>query len=186
MTSDSPVRRCPWGDTDDILMRDYHDREWGKPCFDERKLFEMLVLEGAQAGLSWACVLHKRENYRAAFDGWDIEAIAGYSEEKIAGSLHDPGIIRNRMKIESAVTNARAVLKLGSLSSYIWGFVDGKPVVNAWERQEQMPAATPLSDSVSKELKRLGFKFTGSTIVYSFLQSVGVVNDHVAWCGFRN
>jgi DNA-3-methyladenine glycosylase I len=177
--------RCPWGDTEDPLMREYHDKQWGKPCHDERELFEMLILEGAQAGLSWACVLHKRENYRLAFDNWDIERIAAYDEAKLAALLFDGGIIRNRRKLASAVQNAKATLGLGSLRGFIWGYVDGVPIINHWETQEQMPANTPLSDRISKDMKRLGFSFVGSTIVYSYLQAIGVVNDHIEACAFK-
>jgi DNA-3-methyladenine glycosylase I len=177
--------RCPWGDTEDEQMREYHDNEWGRPCRDERKLFEMLTLEGAQAGLSWATILHKRENYRAAFDDWDIAKIAAYGEEKIAELLANPGIIRNRLKIRSVMTNAQAALKLGSLSDFIWGYVDGKQIINRRERQEEMPAKTELSDQISKDMKKLGFKFVGSTIIYSYLQAIGVVNDHIVTCEFR-
>jgi DNA-3-methyladenine glycosylase I len=179
------IIRCPWGDTDDALMREYHDAQWGKPCRDERELFEMLTLEGAQAGLSWATILHKRENYRTAFDNWNIAKIAEYDEGKIAELLQNPGIIRNRLKVRSTVTNAQVVLRLGSLSDFIWNYVDGIPIVNAWVKQEDMPAKTELSDRISKDMKQLGFKFVGSTIVYSFLQSIGVVNDHLKACEFR-
>jgi DNA-3-methyladenine glycosylase I len=176
--------RYPWGDTGDELMRSYHDTEWGKPCFDGRRFFEMLILEGAQAGLSWSCVLHKRENYRKAFDDWDISKIASYDDAKVAELLQNSGIIRNRLKIGSAVTNAGCVLKLGSLPDFIWSYVDGKAIVNHWERQEQMPATSPLSDRISKDMKKLGFKFVGSTIIYSYLQAVGVINDHLESCSF--
>ncbi len=179
------IIRCPWGDTTDKLMRDYHDLQWGRPCFDDTELFEMLILEGAQAGLSWACILHKRENYRTAFDGWEIEKIAAYDEAKIAQLLQDSGIVRNKLKINAAVVNARAALKLGSLRDFLWGYVDGKPVVNLWKTQDAMPAASPLSDRISKDMKKLGFKFTGSTIIYSYLQATGVVNDHIADCAFK-
>lgn len=177
--------RCPWGSTNDQLMRDYHDTQWGKPCFDERTLFEMLTLEGAQAGLSWSCVLHKRENYRVAFDDWDIVKIAAYGEEKVAELLANPGIIRNKLKVGSTVQNAQAVLGLGSLSDFIWSYVDGKPIVNTWEEQSKVPARTDLSDRISKDMKKQGFSFVGSTIVYSYLQAIGVVNDHVVGCAFR-
>jgi DNA-3-methyladenine glycosylase I len=179
------IIRCPWGDTDDVLMRDYHDTQWGKPCRDERELFEMLSLEGAQAGLSWATILHKRDNYRAAFDNWDVAKIAVYGEDKIAELLQNPGIVRNRLKVRSVVTNAQAVSRLGSLSNFIWDYVDGKPIVNAWERPDDVPAKTELSDRISHDMKRLGFKFVGSTIIYSFLQATGVVNDHIVRCEFR-
>jgi DNA-3-methyladenine glycosylase I len=188
--SDNKIR-CPWGDPwtsckdADPQMRAYHDNEWGKPCRDERKLFEMLTLEGAQAGLSWATILHKRENYRAAFDHWNIAKIAAYDEDKIAELLVNPGVIRNRLKIRSVVTNAQATLKLGSLSDFIWGYADGKPIINHWERQEEMPAKTELSDRISRDMKKLGFKFVGSTIIYSYLQAIGVINDHIATCEFR-
>jgi DNA-3-methyladenine glycosylase I len=177
--------RCPWGDSDDALMREYHDTEWGKPCRDERTLFEFLTLEGAQAGLSWATILHKRENYRAAFDDWDIAKIAAYGEDKIAELLQNPGIVRNKLKVRSVVINAQSVLKLDSLADFVWGYVDSKPIVNHWERQEEMPAKTELSDRISRYMKKLGFKFVGSTIIYSFLQAIGVVNDHIAGCEFR-
>ncbi|MFP3154918.1 DNA-3-methyladenine glycosylase I [Lachnospiraceae bacterium ZAX-1] len=177
--------RCPWGDVSDELMREYHDNQWGKPCFDERMLFEMLILEGAQAGLSWSCILHKRENYRAAFDNWDIGKIAAYDENKIAELLQNSGIVRNKLKVNAAIANAQAVINLGSLSDFIWGCVDGKPLVNHWQEQGKMPATTPLSDKISKDMKKFGFKFVGSTIVYSYLQAVGVVNDHIENCAFK-
>ncbi len=179
------IRRCPWGDTEDTLMRDYHDTFWGKPCFDERVLFEMLSLDGAQAGLSWSTILRKRENYRAAFDGWDIAKIAAYDDSKIAELLQNSGIIRNRLKVNAVVHNAQTVIKIGPLCNFIWSYVDGKPLINHWQTQEEIPAATPLSDRISKDMKKLGFKFAGSTIVYSFLQSVGVVNDHIEGCAFK-
>ena len=178
--------RCPWGATDDALMREYHDKQWGRPCFDERTLFEMLVLEGAQAGLSWACILHKRENYRAAFDNWDIEKIAAYGDAKIAELLQNSGIVRNRLKVNAAVLNAKAALELGSLRDFIWGYVDGAPIVNHWQTQEQTPANTPLSDKISRDMKKLGFRFVGSTIIYSYLQAIGAVNDHIETCAFRS
>ena len=181
----STLRRCPWGDTDDALMREYHDTQWGKPCHDERALFEMLILEGAQAGLSWSCILNKRENYRAAFDNFDVRKVAKYDERKIAELLQNPGIVRNSLKVNAAVKNAQAVLRLGGLNDFLWAYVDGVPIVNHWERQENMPANTPLSDKISKDIKKLGFTFVGSTIIYSYLQAAGIVNDHVAWCGFR-
>jgi len=181
----STIRRCPWGDSEGDLMRQYHDTQWGKPCHDERELFEMLILEGAQAGLSWSCVLNKRENYRAAFDNFNAQKIAAYDDCKIAGLLKNPGIIRNRLKIHAAVTNAQAVLKLGGLDAFMWGYVGGQPIVNHWERHEGMPANTPISDQISKDMKKLGFKFVGSTIIYSFMQATGMVNDHLAWCDFR-
>jgi DNA-3-methyladenine glycosylase I len=180
------IIRCPWGDVTDVLMREYHDAQWGKPRRDERTLFEMLILEGAQAGLSWSCILHKRENYRAAFDDWDIAKIADYDERKVAELLQDSGIVRNKLKISATIVNAQAVLKLGSLMGFIWGYVDGKPIINHWREQAEMPAATPLSDKISKDMKKLGFKFVGSTIIYSYLQAIGVVNDHIESCAFKH
>ncbi len=181
----SEIVRCPWGDTEDTLMRDYHDNQWGKPCFDERTLFEMLNLEGAQAGLSWSTILHKREGYRAAFDNWDIAKVASYNDSKITELLQNSGIIRNRLKVGAAITNAQTVIKLDSLREFIWSYVNGKPIINHWRTQKEMPATTPLSDIISKDMKKLGFKFVGSTIIYSYLQAVGVVNDHIEDCAFR-
>lgn len=179
------IRRCPWGDTEDALMRSYHDNEWGKPCFDERKLFEMLILEGAQAGLSWSCVLNKRENYRAAFDNFDVKKVAEYDETKVEELLQNSGIIRNRRKILSAISNAKAVLELDSLSGFLWNYVNGKQIINEWENQLDMPATSPLSDKISKDMKKLGFSFVGSTIIYSYLQAIGIINDHMTWCDFK-
>jgi DNA-3-methyladenine glycosylase I len=179
------IIRCPWGDTEDALMRAYHDHQWGRPCHDERTLFEMLILEGAQAGLSWACILHKRENYRAAYRNWDIERIAAFGDAELAALLQNSGIIRNRRKLAAAVQNAKAALGLGSLRDFIWGYVNGEPIINHWETQEQMPANTPLSDKISKDMKRLGFGFVGSTIIYSYLQAIGAVNDHIEACAFK-
>lgn len=167
-------------------MRAYHDDEWGRPSHDERHLFEMLILEGAQAGLSWSTILNKREGYRQAFAGFDVERVARFDEAAQAALLDDAGIVRNRLKIASAVGNARAWLELagehGSAAAYLWSFVDGTPVVNHPRSIAEVPARTPLSDLVSKELKRRGFRFVGSTIVYSYLQSVGIVDDHVVGC----
>ncbi|MDR1187392.1 MAG: DNA-3-methyladenine glycosylase I [Bifidobacteriaceae bacterium] len=181
----SDQRRCPWGDSADLLMREYHDHQWGKPCHDESELFELLVLEGAQAGLSWRTILGKRENYRRAFDGFDVAKVAGFDQAKVEELIANPGIVRNRLKINSAITNARATLELGGLDRHLWGFVDGQPIINHWDGQDQLPASTDLSDRVGRDLKRRGFKFVGSTIVYSLLQSAGLVNDHLAWCDFR-
>jgi DNA-3-methyladenine glycosylase I len=181
----SEILRCPWGDSEDSQMRDYHDRQWGQPCYDERTLFEMLNLEGAQAGLSWATILHKREHYRAAFDCWDAAKIAAYGPEKVAELLQNSGIVRNRLKVAAAVANAQAVLALGSLRDFVWGYADGRPTVNHWRTQEEVPASTPLSDQISKDMKKRGFKFVGTTIVYSYLQAVGVVNDHIEACAFK-
>jgi DNA-3-methyladenine glycosylase I len=167
----------------------YHDREWGVPVHDDRTLFEFLVLEGAQAGLSWRTVLHKRERYRAVFDGFDPERVARYDRRKIAALLRDPGIIRNRQKIEATVASARAFLAVqeafGSFARYQWGWVDGRPVQNRWRRLSQLPATSAISDAWSKDLKRRGFKFVGSTIVYAHMQGVGMVNDHLVRC-FRH
>ena len=177
--------RCEWAGSDPRMVR-YHDREWGRPLHDDRRLFEFLVLEGAQAGLSWSTVLNKRARYREVFDGFDPERVSRYDDAKVAELLADPGIIRNRLKIASAIRNARAFLELqaahGSFAAWLWGFVDGHPVVNRWRRLAEIPASTPLSDRLSKELQRRGFNFVGSTICYAFLQAVGVVNDHVVDC----
>ncbi len=164
----------------------YHDQEWGLPSTDDRTLFEFLVLETAQAGLSWSTILHKREGYRRAYAGFDPCRVARFNRRSVGRLLRDPGIVRNRLKIESAITNARAFLRVrsahGSFSSFLWKFVDGEPVVNGWRRQEEVPATTDLSDTVSAELKRLGFRFVGSTIVYAYLQAIGLVNDHLVDC----
>ena len=167
-------------------MQRYHDREWGVPCHDDRTLFEFLILEGAQAGLSWRTVLHRREGYRRAFAGFDAARVARFDRRKIAALLRDPGIIRNRLKVESAVTNARAFLAVreayGSFAAYQWGFVDGRPVQNRWRRLAQLPATSPVSDAWSRDLKRRGFRFVGSTILYAHMQAVGMVNDHLVTC----
>lgn len=167
----------------------YHDQEWGVPVRDDRTLFEFLILEGAQAGLSWITILRKRENYRQAFAGFDAEKVAGFGEAEIARLLENPGIVRNRLKVRAAVTNAQHFLELraavGSFSDYIWGFVDGRPVQNARRGMGDIPATTPVSDALSKDLKRRGFKFVGSTIVYAHMQATGMVNDHVTGC-FRH
>lgn len=178
------MKRCDWAKND--LAIEYHDAEWGVPAHDDRELFEFLILEGAQAGLSWDTILRKRENYRAAFDDFDFEKIALYDAQKCAELLQNEGIIRNRLKIASAVQNANAFLKVqeefGSFDSYIWSFVDGKPIKNAWENFTQMPAKTEISDRLSKDLKRRGFNFVGSTIMYAFMQACGLVNDHLVSC----
>jgi DNA-3-methyladenine glycosylase I len=177
--------RCDWTGADDLMIR-YHDTEWGFPVSDDRKLFEFIVLEGAQAGLSWATILRRRENYRKAFDGFDPEKVASYGEERIAELLSDPGIIRNRLKVRSAVTNARAFLdvagEFGSFSRYMWGFVDGRPVMNGFRSMSELPATSDVSDGMSRDLKKRGFRFVGSTICYAHMQSVGMVNDHVTGC----
>lgn len=181
-------RRCSWAG-DDPTYVDYHDNEWGRPTHDDRMLFELLVLEGAQAGLSWITILRKREAYREAFDGFDPGAVACYGEAKVEELMANEGIVRNRLKINAAITNAKLFLdvvdEFGSFDAFIWGYVDGEPIVNRWKAQEDVPATTPLSDRISKDLKKRGFKFVGSTIVYAYLQSIGMVNDHVADCFVR-
>jgi DNA-3-methyladenine glycosylase I len=176
--------RCTWA-KNELAIR-YHDEEWGVPVHDDRRLFEFLILEGAQAGLSWDTILRKRENYRAAFDGFDPARVARYDQRKIARLLADPGIVRNRLKVASAVANARAFLavqdEFGSFDAYAWRFVDGRPRVNAWRRGQQIPARTAESDGLSKDLQKRGFRFVGSTICYAFLQAVGMVNDHLVDC----
>jgi len=176
--------RCGWANTE--LSIRYHDEEWGVPVHDERTLFEFLILEGAQAGLSWNTILNKRQNYRKAFDGFDPSQIASYDRRKIEKLLQDPGIVRNKLKIGAAVENAKAFLRtqeeFGSFDRYIWQFVDGKPRVNAPKSMKQVPASTAESDAMSKDLKKRGFKFVGSTICYAFMQATGIVNDHVVDC----
>jgi DNA-3-methyladenine glycosylase I len=177
--------RCSWcGDLP--IYQDYHDNEWGRPVHDDRKLFEMLILEGAQAGLSWITVLKKRESYREAFDGFDPRKVALYDDDKIQALMANEGIIRNRLKINAAVINAKLFLEIvekhGSFDKFIWAYADYKPITSRLERIEDLPATTPLSDKISKDLKKMGFKFVGSTIIYSFMQAIGMVNDHVAGC----
>jgi DNA-3-methyladenine glycosylase I len=182
-------KRCDWAGSDPLMM-EYHDREWGTPTHDDRKLFEMLVLEGAQAGLSWITVLKKRENYRKALDGFDPEKVARYGKPKVKELLSNEGIIRNRLKIDSAIKNAKAFLDIrnneGSFDRYIWRFVDGKPKKNSWRGLKEIPARTAQSDAMSKDLKARGFTFVGSTICYAFMQAVGMVNDHAIGCFRRN
>lgn len=177
--------RCGWCGTD-ALYTAYHDNEWGRPQHDDRKLFEMIVLEGMQAGLSWITILRKRENFRRAFDNFDYKKIAKYGDKKIAALLADEGIIRNRLKINAAVTNAREFLKIqeefGSFDAFIWGFVNDKPIINRPKTLADVPATSELSDKISAQLKRRGFKFVGSTIIYSFMQSIGMVDDHLISC----
>ncbi|MFO8000913.1 MAG: DNA-3-methyladenine glycosylase I [Marinilabilia sp.] len=184
MSENTPIR-CEWCGNDPLYIK-YHDEEWGKPVYDDRTLFEFLVLETFQAGLSWLTILRKRENFREAFDDFDYEKVARYGEEKQNQLLQNKGIIRNRLKIQAAVNNARAFMKVreefGSFSRYIWGFVDGTPIVNHFKRMEEVPATTPLSDQISKDLKKRGFKFVGSTIVYAHMQATGMVNDHIVGC----
>lgn len=178
-------QRCAWAGNDPLYQA-YHDKEWGVPCFDDRTLFEFIILEGAQAGLSWITVLKKRENYRLAFDDFDPEKIARYDEKKIQSLLENPGIIRNQLKIRSAVTNARAYLDIraehGSFSDFLWDFVDGKPIQNHWPSIEAVPVNTVESDAMAKALKKAGFKFVGTTICYAFMQATGMVNDHTTDC----
>lgn len=187
MTMDARPR-CGWAGTDPLYVA-YHDEEWGVPVHDDRRLFEFLILEGAQAGLSWSTILKKRAAYRRAFDDFDPQVVAAYDEEKIAALLNDPGIVRNRLKVRAAVTNARAFLRLqaefGSFAAWQWGWVDGRPIQNNWERLDQLPAETDLSRAISKDLKRRGFTFVGPTIVYAHMQAVGMVNDHLVGC-FRH
>lgn len=180
------MERCSWVKLDEPIYVKYHDEEWGVPVYDDRKLFEMLCLEGAQAGLSWLTILKRREGYLAAFDQFDAEKIVQYDEEKLEALRIDERIIRNRLKIKSVVTNAESFLAIqkqyGSFSNYIWSFVDGKPLVNSWESFAQVPITTEISDRMSKQLKKDGFKFVGSTICYSYMQAVGMVNDHTTNC----
>lgn len=179
------VRRCSWANPANPLYLEYHDHEWGVPCHDERQLFEMLNLEGAQAGLSWETVLNKRENYRLAFDRFDPQKIIRYDEKKVESLMQNAGIIRNRLKINAVIVNARAYLELckdfGSLDAYLWGHVDGKPLVNLDGRI----VTSPLSDQISKDLKKRGFKFVGSTIIYAYMQAIGMVNDHSRECDWH-
>lgn len=182
------MNRCGWT-KNDLAIR-YHDEEWGVLVHDDKKLFGFLILEGAQAGLSWDTILRKRENYRAAFDDFDAEKIARYDEKKIVELLQNQGIVRNRLKIASTVQNAKSFLKVreefGSFDDYIWRFVDGKPIKNAWKSLRVVPAKTEISDAISKDLKKRGFNFVGSTIMYAFMQACGLVNDHLVSCFRRN
>jgi DNA-3-methyladenine glycosylase I len=184
---ESPVgrNRCAWSGSEPIYQA-YHDREWGVPVHDDRLLFEFLILEGAQAGLSWITILRKREAYRAAFAGFDPELVARFNSAGIEALLANAGIVRNRLKVESAVTNARAFLKVqeefGSFAAYMWRFVDGRPILNAWRDIKEVPASTLISDALSRDLKKRGFRFVGSTICYAHMQAVGMVNDHTVDC----
>jgi DNA-3-methyladenine glycosylase I len=181
------MKRCSWAETE--LMIAYHDREWGVPVHDDRKLFEFLILEGAQAGLSWSTILNKRENYRRAFDSFDPAGIAKYDSRKVKRLLADAGIVRNRLKIAAAIQNAKAFLavqkEFGSFDAYIWQFVGARPIVNKRKSGKEIPARTPQSDTMSEDLRKRGFKFVGSTICYAFMQAVGMVNDHAMDC-FRH
>ncbi len=180
------VTRCKWADGVSLEYIEYHDREWGVPVYDDTVQFEFLILEGAQAGLSWSTILNKREGYRKAFADFDVQKVARFTAKRIERLLADPGIVRNRLKVQSAVTNARAFLavqeEFGSFSDYIWGFVDGEPIQNRFRKDSDIPATSPVSDALSKDLKKRGFKFVGSTIVYAHMQATGLVNDHVTGC----
>lgn len=182
---DKSAGRCSWCG-DDPLYVAYHDEEWGKPCHDERMLFELLTLEGAQAGLSWITVLRKRDSYRQAFDNFDVEKIARYTDRDVERLMNDPGIVRNRLKINATITNARAYLRLreefGGLDAYLWRFVGGKPLQPKRRAMGEVPAKTEVSDALSKDLAKRGFKFVGSTICYAYMQAIGMINDHVATC----
>lgn len=180
--------RCPWCGDDPLYVK-YHDEEWGKPCHDERMLFELLILEGAQAGLSWITVLRKRENYRKAFDNFNVEKISRYTDKDVERLMNDPGIVRNRLKINATIANARAYLKLrdefGGLGPYLWGFVDDKPLQPEFHHMAEVPARTLLSGALSKNMKARGFRFIGSTICYAYMQAIGMSNDHLISCEYR-
>ena len=180
--------RCAWVGNDP-LYQTYHDEEWGVPCFDDRRLFEFLILEGAQAGLSWITVLRKRANYQRLFHDFDVERVSRITPKRVERLLQDPRIVRNRLKVESTVSNARAYLEIqskhGSFSDYLWGYVDGSPIINHWKTIDQVPVSTPLSDQLSKDLKKAGFRFVGTTICYAYMQAIGLVNDHTTDC-FRH
>ena len=180
-----PQQRCEWANSSALYI-DYRDSEWGVPAHDERKLFEFLILEGAQAGLSWSTILNKRQAYIQAFDNFEPNKVASYDDAKIQALLANPGIVRNRLKIQAAIQNAHSFLEIqdqyGSFNTYIWQFVDGKPVQNGWKSLQEIPATTTASDAISKELKKRGFTFVGSTICYAFMQAVGMVNDHIVDC----
>ncbi|AUC83880.1 DNA-3-methyladenine glycosylase I [Polaribacter sp. ALD11] len=177
--------RCFWV-SDSQLYIDYHDKEWGKPVYDDATLFEFLILETFQAGLSWVTILNKRENFRKAFDGFDYKIIAKYSENKYESLLKDAGIVRNKLKVKSAITNAQLFMDIqqefGSFSKFIWSYVDSEPIINKFDNREEVPATTQLSDKISKDLKKRGFKFVGSTVIYAYMQAVGMVNDHTTDC----
>lgn len=184
----SGLKRCTWAEGDALDTR-YHDTEWGVPVHDDRVLFEFLILESAQAGLSWRTILHKRDTYRRAFAAFDPRRVAGFGAADVARLMDDAGIVRNRLKIESAIGNARAFLKIqdefGSFDAYLWDFVGGEPIVNQWRHMREVPASAPISDALSKSLKRHGFRFVGTTICYAYLQAVGLINDHLIDC-FRH
>jgi DNA-3-methyladenine glycosylase I len=184
MPGQAQLRRCAWARGE--IHVDYHDREWGVPVHDDRRLFEFLILEGAQAGLSWDTILRKREHYRVAFDNFEARAVAAYDQRKVEALLADPGIVRNHLKVTAAIRNAQAFLAVqdafGSFDAYIWRFVGGRPRRNAWRTPQEVPARTPESDALSRDLQRRGFTFVGSTICYAFMQAVGMVNDHIVEC----
>lgn len=183
--SDKPKCRCGWCGDDELYVR-YHDEEWGVPIKDDRSLFEFLILEGAQAGLSWLTVLRKRENYRKAFAGFDAAKVARFGPKDVERLLGNPGIVRNRLKVESAIRNAALFLevseKYNGFWRYLWDFIDGKTIVNSWRKLEDLPATSPASDAISKDMKKRGFKFVGSTIIYAHMQATGMVNDHLTSC----
>jgi len=183
------ITRCKWAEGVSLDYIEYHDKEWGVPVYDDPVQFEFLLLEGAQAGLSWSTILNKREGYRRAFAGFDVEKVARFTKNRVEKLLQNPGIVRNRLKVESAVTNAQAFIavqeEFGSFSKYIWRFVDGTPIQNRFEKDSDVPATSPESDALSKDLKKRGFRFVGSTIVYAHMQATGLVNDHVTGC-FRH
>lgn len=183
------IKRCDWA-VKSKLEQDYHDKEWGIPVHDDKKLFKLLILEGKQAGLSWSTILTKMNTLCEAFDDFDPEILAAYNEAKVEMLLQNDGIIRNRQKVNAAINNAKAYFKLleefGSLDNYLWAFVDNKPIINSWNRIEEVPSNSPVSDSISKDLKKRGFKFVGTTTIYAFMQSIGMVNDHLVSCAFYN
>lgn len=186
--NDRDTIRCDWANNGD-LERHYHDTQWGKPVHDDSVLFKMLILEGMQAGLSWSTILKKMDTISQAFDNFDPHIIKGYDEKKVEELLQNPGIIRNRLKVLAVINNAKAYLELckefGSLNDYLWSYVNYSPIVNSWERIEEVPNNTQLSDEISKDLKKRGFKFVGSTIIYAYMQGIGMVNDHLITCSFR-
>ena len=181
-----PITRCKWAESVSLEYIEYHDKEWGVPVYDDRVQFEFLILEGAQAGLSWSTILAKREGYRKLFAEFDVEKVARFTKKRVEKILENPAIVRNRLKVESTVTNAKAFIavqeEFGSFSDYIWGFVDGKPVQNKFKKDSDIPATSAVSDALSKDLKKRGFKFVGSTIIYAHMQATGLVNDHVTGC----
>jgi DNA-3-methyladenine glycosylase I len=183
------IKRCAWAEKQLDAYKDYHDTEWGVPVYDDKKLFEFLILEGAQAGLSWLTILKRREGYRKAFAGFDVEKVARFDAQKVEELMQDAGIIRNRLKIEAAISNARVFIAIqkefGSFSKYMWDFIDGQPIQNKFRHISELPATTPLSDAISKDLKKRGMKFVGSTIIYAHMQATGMVNDHTTDC-FRH